>query len=313
MALPPCLVIVGPTASGKTDAAIEAARRTGGEIVSADSMQLYRGMDIGTAKPTADEQRGVRHHLLDALEIGERSDAAHFRQLALEAIAEIRLRGAFPIVVGGSGLYIRALTRGVFEGPGRDDAVRARLEMKETSVLHANLERVDPVAAAKIGARDRRRLIRALEFFEATGEPISARQTQWSGSQVTEDATAPRVVGLNRAREDLYYRCERRVDRMFASGLMDEVRELLGRGLATAPTASKAIGYADAIRHLSGTLSLEETIALVKKKTRQYAKRQLTWFRKEPGITWVNVSAEEKVDSIAKRVITLMEAHPPPS
>ncbi len=298
----PFVVLLGPTAVGKSEVAVELALETGGEIVSADSMQIYRGMDIGTAKPSAEERRGVPHHLFDALEISELCDAARFRAMAMAAIDGIRKRGALPIVTGGSGLYIRALTQGVFDGPGRDEALRARLEEEETPVLREQLVRVDPKAAAKIGVGDRRRMIRALEIFEMTGTPISSRQTQWGGHVAGRDVM-PRLVGLSRSRAELYRRCDARVDRMFGGGFLDEVRRLMREGLARSPTAVKAIGYSDAMRHLSGEMTLVEAVKQVKQKTRNYVKRQTAWFRREPGIVWLEVADGEDAATTAERAL----------
>lgn len=290
------LYLVGPTAVGKSEVAIELALRLGGEVISADSMQVYLGMDLGTAKPTVAERRGVPHHLLDVFDLAERCDAARFRALALEAAGGIVARGKVPIVAGGTGLYVRALARGLFEGPGRDEALRAKLEAITSEELWARLERADPASAARMKDRNRRRMVRALEVFEMTGRPISEAQTQWDA------AAAPPMFGLVRGREDLRKRCDARVERMFARGFVDEVRALAARGLAASPTASKAIGYADVLRFLAGKLAEKDLVVTVQRRTWQYARRQMTWFRRETGITWIECAEGESPSATAERV-----------
>ncbi|MBI4024944.1 MAG: tRNA (adenosine(37)-N6)-dimethylallyltransferase MiaA [Verrucomicrobia bacterium] len=296
--------LVGPTAVGKSEVAVELALQLGGEIVSADSMQVYRGMDIGTAKLTMEQRRGVPHHLLDLLDVTQSWDVAKFRELAVAAIAAIQSRDARPIVVGGSGLYVRSLTRGIFQGPGRNQKLRDQLESMETERLRQRLLEADPAAACRIEARDRRRMIRALELFEATGRPISSFQTQWKQGA---SAAVP-LVGLNRPRPELHRRCDERVDRMFVRGFVEEVRQLLERRLKQGPTAAKAIGYAEVIRHLSGELGLEETIFLVKQRTRQFVRRQLSWFRHEPNIRWLDLSEDESSVRITERIREMAES-----
>lgn len=303
---PRLLFLLGPTAVGKSAVAIELALRLGGEVVSADSMQVYRGMDIGTAKPGPSERRGVAHHLLDVVDPDQGFDVAQFRDLTRSAIAEIQARGKRPILVGGSGLYVRALTRGIFEGPGRDEQLRAELEELDPVILRQRLLEIDPVAAAKIDPHDRRRMVRALEFYQATRTPISSQQTQWGSHEPIVPAD-PCLIGLRHPREVMYRRCDRRVDGMFSKGLVEEVRLLLGRGLAKAPTAAKAIGYAEVIRHLAGELTLPQTVELVKRRTRNLVKRQLTWFRRETDIRWLDLSETDPADSIASRIANMIQ------
>ncbi len=331
------IFLLGPTAVGKSEVAIELASRIGGEIVSADSMQIYRGMDVGTAKPLLKERRGIPHHLMDVMDIHERCDVARFRKLAHTAILDIRKRGAQPIIVGGSGLYVRALTQGLFEGPGRNEKVRADLDKLDTKALHERLKEMDSDAAARISPQDRRRMIRALEFFMTTGQPISAIQTQWIapseslfenpplltkeglGEVGRDQATPcsppcqgghlkrqndPHLIGLNRPRAELYRRCDARVEAMFPRGFIDEVRDLMKRGLKESPTAAKAIGYREVMQHLSGELALDETIECVKKSTRNFVKRQLTWFRREPDVKWMDLSEKDSASEIAARIQT---------
>lgn len=293
------IFLLGPTAVGKSELAIELALGIGGEIVSADSMQIYRGMDVGTAKPLLKERRGILHHLMDVLDIHERCDVARFRKLAHTAILDIRKRGAQPIIVGGSGLYVRALTQGLFEGPGRNEKVRADLDELDTKALHERLKEMDSDAAARIKPQDRRRMIRALEFFMTTGQMISTVQIQWNQEG---DKMGYQLIVLNRPRVELYRRCDARVEAMFSSGFIDEVRDLMERGLKNSPTAAKAIGYREVMQHLSGELALNETIECVKKSTRNFVKRQLTWFRREPNVKWMDLSEKDSALAIASRI-----------
>ena len=275
------LFIVGPTAGGKTAVAIELALRLNAEVVSADSMQVYRGLDIGTAKPSATERAAVPHHLLDICEPDEIFDAKRFVELAANVIAEIQDRGHVALVVGGTGLYVRALRHGLFDGPARDPMLRVRLEALPAPALFAELQSVDPQTAARIDRHNPRRLVRALEVFYATGKPIAALQTQW---QMSAERPAPsRIFGLTRARAELNARIERRIDEQLAAGWLREVERLLARGVAANPTAMQAAGYRELAAHLRGEVSLADAVALIKTRTRQLAKRQLTWFRREPG------------------------------
>lgn len=298
----PWLVLVGATASGKSEVAVELAREVQGEIVSADSMQIYRGMNIGTAKPSLKERRGVPHHLFDVLDLDQRCNVADFRMRALEAIASIQSRGGKALLVGGSGLYIRALTQGLFEGPGRDERLRTQLEGLGTEELRQRLLKVDPISAKKMEEGDRRRIIRALECHALTGRPISTLQTQWN------EKKGWRIVGLNRSRDELYERCDTRVDRMFREGFVEEVELLMSRGLETSPTASRAIGYVEIMRYLRGELSWDETVKIVKQKTRNFVKRQWTWFRKEPGIHWIEIKRGESSISISQRILAWIDS-----
>ncbi|MDD2709989.1 MAG: tRNA (adenosine(37)-N6)-dimethylallyltransferase MiaA [Verrucomicrobiae bacterium] len=299
----PVIFLTGPTAAGKSGAAVELALQLDGEIVSADSAQVYRGMDIGTAKLPPEERRGVPHHLLDILDVTESWDAARFRRLAIEAIAAIRSRNRQPLVAGGSGLYVRAVTRGLFDGAGRDEKVRSQLEQIETTVLRQKLVQADPAAAARISANDRRRMIRALECHQVTGQPISAMQTQWAASQPPPPDIGPfQIIGLERSRPEIYDRCNRRVDLMLKNGLVDEVRTLLTKGLVADSTAGQAIGYAEIIAHLRGEYPLDTAAERIKQRTRHFAKRQWTWFRREPGLKWLAITPDESVASVARRI-----------
>jgi len=282
-------VILGPTAVGKTDVAIRLAERWGGEIISADSSAVYRGLDIGSAKPTPDEQRRVRFHLIDVADPSEVFTAARFRELALQAIADIQARGKRVLIVGGTGLYLRVLLHGFsLAPPPADPEVRARwkaeVERVGAPALHARLQQIDPIAAARIHPNDAVRITRALEVYEMTGVPIS----QW---QRRAEAELPAIkVGLTMPREQLYARIDQRVDKMIAQGMLQEVQTLLQNGYNPEQPALKGLGYRHLIGYLQGRFSWDEAVRLWKRDTRRYAKRQMTWFRKEPGVHWVNAS-----------------------
>jgi tRNA dimethylallyltransferase len=293
------LVIAGPTASGKTALAIDVARRAGGEIVNADSQQVYRGLDVGTAKPTPEERAAAPHHLLDVVEPGEGMDAARFTALADAAIADIAARGKLPIVAGGTGLYVRALLHGVVEAPGRDPALRARLEAEAAAAgrpaLHARLAAIDPEAAARIRENDLVRVVRALEIA-ASGLRPSALFAAHAFLPDRYDAT---LVALEPPRAELHARIEARVRRMFEGGLLDEARSLLSRfGGALPPRLP--IGYAEAVAVLGGALPLDEAVRRVTVAHRRYARRQVIWLRKERGVEWLAPPWDP--DALARRV-----------
>jgi tRNA dimethylallyltransferase len=286
------LFLVGPTAVGKSAVALELAARLDAEIVSADSMQVYRGMDIGTAKPTAAERRRVPHHLLDVADPRETFDVKQFVMLAQAAIADIQARHKTPLVVGGTGMYVRALRQGLFEGPGRDPALRARLEVLPAAELFAELQRLDPATAARIDRHNPRRLVRALEVFHATGRSIAELQREWTTAPVGT------IIGLARDRDDLNARIERRIAEQIRAGWVDEVRCLVAGGV----TAFTATGYRELAAHLRGELSLPAAVALIGTRTRQLAKRQMTWFRREPGIRWFAVPRDESPVTTSHRL-----------
>lgn len=279
--------LVGPTGVGKTEASLWLAKRIDAEIVSADSMLVYRGMDIGTAKPTSEERESVSHHLIDILEPTESFSVGTYRQLAKDAIADIHGRGKMVLVCGGTGLYVRALVDGLFEGPAADWPLREELEAEAErsgpESLHARLMEVDPETAGKLSPKDVRRVIRALEVHSAAHRPISELQSQWK-----HRGGAPIMLGLTMNRSLLYQRIEERVDRMFEGGLVEETERLLEAGLRTNRTAMQAIGYKEVVAYLDGECSREEAKTLLKRNSRRYAKRQLTWFRKDDRIRWYN-------------------------
>lgn len=285
------LVIAGPTAVGKTDTALAVAKRVGGEIISADSVQVYRGLDIGAAKPTRQEREEVPHHLLDIVGPTENYTVARYQDDAARVIAEVQGRGKLPILVGGTGLYIRAVVQGyAFGEKGEDKALRDRLrreaEEHGPEALHRRLAVVDPVSAAKLHPNDLRRVIRALEFYESSCEPISRQERRTAGESVYDT----QMFCLSMPRELLYRRIETRVDQMVAAGLVDEVRGLLNNGVPMDAKSMQSLGYKQLVAHLQGELSLEAAVALIKRDTRRYAKRQLTWFRREEHAVWLDLT-----------------------
>jgi len=285
--MPPVLAIVGATATGKSALAMALAERLSGEIVNADALQAYRGFDIGTAKPSRADRERVPHHLLDILDPHETYSAGEFARRAREAIAEIRERGGVPIVVGGSGLYQRALFAGISPIPPGDPRVRselrARLAHEGLDSLHAELARLDPRTAARLSAGDSQRVLRALEVALVSGRPLSS----WIAEQpFGNQGIAAIRVGLTLPRSILYDQISGRVARMIVAGWKDEVAGLLRRGLSADLPAFQAIGYRQIVRHLEGEASLEQAVAEIVKDTRRFAKRQETWFRKEPDVTW---------------------------
>ena len=281
------VVVLGPTAVGKSRVAVDLALRFGGEVVSGDSIQVYRGFDIGADKPGPEARRGVPHHLIDIAGPEAQYTAADFVRDALAAARDIAGRGRLPIVAGGTGLYLKALVDGLFPGPGRDMARRAVLEdearEKGLDALFRRLEAADPAYARTIRGRDKVRIIRALEVLEATGRPMSEhfRETR----SPVEGRTLVRI-GLALDRQALCRRIEDRVDRMFARGLVEEVQGLLARGVPASAAPFRALGYRQVVRYLAGEIGLDESVSLTKIATRQYAKRQMTWFRKMAGVAW---------------------------
>ncbi|MDB5323645.1 MAG: miaA [Phycisphaerales bacterium] len=285
------LVVLGPTASGKSDLALELARRTGAELLSMDSMQVYRGMDIGTAKPTAVERAAVPHHLIDVVDPSEEFTVARFVELADAIIADCGNRGVPLIATGGTPLYYKALFEGLFEGPPADDLIRARLREESGDELHRRLSAVDPAAAARIHANDTRRVIRALEVYEITGQPITSFQTDWAAADKRHAAV---WVGLNWDKDALNRRINARVKAMIAAGWLDETRALLERYGTLSKTAAEATGYADLIAHIQGKTSLEDAIEQIKISTRQLARKQMKWFRRWGQVKWIDGSIDFK-------------------
>jgi tRNA dimethylallyltransferase len=297
---PPVVAVVGPTATGKTALAVTLARRLGGEVVNADSMQLYRGMDIGTAKPDPAERDGVTHHLLDLWHVREPASVAEYRQRARAEIDRLRASGVVPLLVGGSGLYVRAVLDEL-DFPGTDPAIRARLEEELTAVgperMHARLAAVDPAAGAAVLPSNGRRIVRALEVVELTGGPFRA--------QLPEPRPHyPSVtLGLDREPAELDERIASRVARMWAAGFVDEVAALAADGLREGPTASRALGYAQVLAQFDGTLSADEARERTIRTTRRFVRRQRSWFRRDPATTWLDAARPDLADA-AVAVIT---------
>lgn len=285
MAVPcPILVILGPTASGKTAVSLAAAREAKAEVLSVDSMQVYRGMDVGTAKPTASERGGIPHHLIDVVEPTEPFTVARFVESADAVIADAGRRGVPLVATGGTPLYYKALFEGLFEGPGADEAVRARLREAPNEELFRRLAEVDPEAAARIHVNDHKRLVRALEVYELTGKPISSFQTHWAAPAWRHRAA---WVGLDWDRDTLNRRINARVKAMIAAGWVDEVRRLLDGHAPLSHTAAEATGYRELIDHLAGKTTLDEAVEQIKIATRQLARRQMKWFRRFREVKWV--------------------------
>jgi tRNA dimethylallyltransferase len=303
--LPDVLAVVGPTATGKTDVGVLLAEALGAEIVSADCMAVYQGMDIGTAKPTSEQRQRVRFHLIDVCRPDEPFNVARFQQMALDAIRQIRGRRLLPIVVGGTGLYVRALLDGFHIPPAAaNEALRQQLwqEAKRlgSAALHARLQEVDPRAASRIHPNDAVRIIRALEVYLVTGRPIS----EWQQRQPPLEVGRARRFGLTMPRELLYRRINERVMRMIAQGWLEEVRQLLEAGYDPNLPAMRSLGYGELVQVIQGKLNLQEAIALIQRETRRFAKRQLTWFRTDKQVEWIDASqgAEETARQIVKRL-----------
>jgi tRNA dimethylallyltransferase len=294
---PKPIFLAGPTAVGKSAVALALAEKVGGEVISVDSMQVYRGLDIGTAKPSSAERARVPHHLIDVAELTESFDAAKFVALANQAVAEIQTRGHVPIFCGGTGLYFKAFLEGLGEAPPSDEKLRAELEAAPLADLLRELAQRDPATFATVDRQNPRRVVRAVEVIRLTGKPFSTQRARW-GEAPDEPTPQPngsrgrsphQMVCLSRPAADLHVRINARVDEMFAAGLVEETRRLLERGLEQNKAAMQAIGYRQVVEHLRGERTLTETIELVKIKTRQFAKRQLKWFRKHAKAQWIEL------------------------
>ena len=298
----PPIFITGPTAVGKSAIALALAEKTGGEIISVDSMQVYRGLDLGTAKPSATEREKIPHHLIDVCDLHAAFDAAQFIRLAQKAVAEIQSRVRTPIFCGGTGLYFKAYFDGLGEAPPSDKKLRAELENSSFASLLQELHERDPAAYEKIDKQNPRRVIRAVEVIRLTGKKFSELRTEWKqGARSKEQGL--RFFCFTRSVEDLHARINARVDEMFTRGLVDETRELLKHGLAENKFAMQAIGYRQVVEHLRGERDLVATIELVKTKTRQFAKRQLTWFRRHGNCEWIELQTDDSAEEILPRLI----------
>lgn len=305
----PLILLAGPTAVGKSEVALLLAEKIGGEIVSVDSMQVYRGLDIGTAKPTQEERTCVRHHLIDVMDLTESFDAAQFARLARDAVAEIQARGHVPILCGGTGLYFRAFLDGLGDAPAANAALRAELEQTPLPDLLSELAMKDPASYERIDRQNARRVIRALEVIRLTGRPQSQQRAGWSRTAPGPIATGAELfIGLSRSSADLQQRIALRVEKMFEQGLVAETEQLLKHGLAGNRTAMQALGYRQVVEHLRGLRALPDTIELVKIRTRQFAKRQMTWFKKYGPSNWINLSLQNTPQSSVCDIIGRLDA-----
>ncbi len=304
--MPKFLVICGPTASGKSGAGALLAEILCGEVVSADSMQVYRGLDIGTDKAPMELRRRVPHHMIDVVEPGEGYSAARYEREAGATLDRLIERGKLPIVVGGSGLYIKILINGIFPSPPASAAIRKRLKEeaghKGVAALYERLLAVDPAYASTAAPTDLRRIVRALEVFELTGSPFSAWHEKHRAEGKPRDAL---MVGLMRPRETLYRRIDDRVDEMFARGLVDEVRQLCERGYGDALKHLRPLGYMEVIDCLEDRIDLAEAVRLTKRNSRRFAKRQMTWFRKE-NVNWIELTATDEARETADKIMSLL-------
>lgn len=306
-----CWFLTGATAVGKTAIGLALARRLGAEIISLDSMAIYRGMDIGTAKPTPQQQAELPHHLIDVADPGEDYSIARYLEAAHAKIVEIRDRGREVLFVGGTPLYLKALLRGLSTGPPADWQLREEIESEIAVVgsqaLYDRLEQVDPVAASQIHPHDSRRLIRALEVFRATGQPISHQQLQFEESSLADQR---RVFVLRRSREEQNQRIEQRVEQMIDRGLVNEVRSLTSAGKQLGRTAGKAVGYREVIDHFAGRIDAETMVEKIKASTRRFAKRQGTWFRSLSESRFLDLEGEVATEQIAQEVAQAGESAP---
>ncbi|MCC6240469.1 MAG: tRNA (adenosine(37)-N6)-dimethylallyltransferase MiaA [Phycisphaerales bacterium] len=294
----PLIALIGATASGKSAVALELAQRLGGELLSVDSMQVYRGMDIGTAKPSRSEQALVRHHMIDLVEPTETFTVSRFVQQADAIIADASTRAVRLIAAGGTPLYYKSLFHGLFDGPAADSALRRRLTELGNDALYARLSEVDPAAAVRIHRNDTKRLIRALEVYELTGQPISALQTDWASPSVRHEA---RWFGLYWDKDQLNRRINARVRQMMADGWLEEARALLQHSGQLSQTAAMATGYHELFEHIAGRISFDEAVEQIKIATRQLAKRQIKWFRRFEQVTWLDGS--DSAPALAEQIV----------
>jgi tRNA dimethylallyltransferase len=295
------ILIFGVTASGKGRLAFELAKSLGAEIISVDSMKVYRRMDIGTAKPPKEARDQIPYHLIDVIEPSDSFSVARFLELANTAIDDIKRRNKPIIAVGGTALYIKAMLYGLFEGPGADEQIRAELKAQASDQglqsLYGQLQKIDPDAASRISSNDARRIIRALEVYRLTGKPISSFQSQWNQSSSDEWT----IIGLRRDKTEESKRINARVKKMIDAGLVDEVKRLLAEPKPLSDQARCAIGYAEIIDHLAGKTTLDDAIELIKKNTRKLAKAQRTWFKTFKNVCWFDLAPDETVESVLAR------------
>jgi len=301
------ILILGVTGSGKGRLAFELAKAVGAEIISVDSMKVYRRMDIGTAKPPVQARKEIQYHLIDVVEPSDSFSVGLFLDMAMAGVEQIKNRGKPVIAVGGTALYIKALLYGIFDGPGGDEQIRRQLqdraEAEGLEQLYRQLQSIDPTAAENIHPNDAKRLIRALEVFQITGKPISSLQKQWHPNQTAHDWT---VIGLRRQKADASGRINSRVKTMMETGLVEEVKSLLAEDKPLGKQARCAIGYAEIIEHLQVGLSLQEVVEQVKKNTRRLAKNQRTWFKTFSGVNWLDIQPEETTQVTLERAEALL-------
>ncbi len=300
----PLVVIVGPTAVGKSEVAIELAKRIKGEIVSCDSRQVYKYLNIGTAKPTKEEKKKIPHHLIDIMEPDEEFNAFLYARRAHKAISRIHRKKKIPILVGGSGLYVRATVDGIFLGAKKNKAIRERLRKFSGDTLYRKLKKVDSETASRLHPHDRVRIIRALEVYELTGQSISALQEISKGKKPNYNLT---MIGLKRGRKELYQRINERVAEMIKEGLVEEVRGLLQRGFSQGLIALKGLGYKEIIGYLDGEYDSKEAIRLLKRNSRRFAKRQLTWFNKDKRIHWIEIKKGDSTSKVVSQIARLLK------
>lgn len=304
----PLVVLLGPTAVGKSRVAIQVAKHFGTEILTADSRQVYRGMDIGTDKPTAEDLQTVRHRLLDLVNPDEAFNTGWYRRAALDHIEQLYVADLLPLVVGGTGLYIRTLIRGLCPAPQADPIVRADLkkfrEQAGRTGLYAELMRVDPAAAARLHPNDESKVMRALEVYRLSGRLMSEMQAE---HQFQEAPFSALVIGLHRAKEALYRRIDERIDWQLAHGMIEETRSLLDRGYGRELGSMKGLGYRHIGAYLANEYEHAEMVRQFKRDTRRFAKRQMTWFRKEPGVEWFFIDEDEPLEQVGRRVITRID------
>ena len=325
-------MIVGPTAVGKSEVAIELAKRMKGEIISCDSRQVFKYLNIGTAKPTKEERKKVPHHLIDIIEPDEEFNAFLYAQRVYKAISGIHRKRKTPILVGGSGLYLRAVIDGIFPGAGRNEKIRERLEKFSSGCLYKKLKETDPKTALRLHPHDKVRILRALEVYELTGQPISVLQKVSKGRKPDYEGALPlapstkkaritrfssnserlsyydlTMIGLKREREELYRRINRRGEEMIKEGLVKEVKNLLKKGFAQDLIALKGLGYKEIIGYLNGEYDLKEAIRLLKRNSRRFAKRQLTWFNKDKRIHWIEIAEKESANRVASQIANMVE------
>ena len=314
---PTLFVLVGPTAVGKTEVAIHLAEQLGAEIISADSMLVYRGMDIGTAKPTREERRRVPHHMIDVVEPEEEYSVARYANEASARIAEVVSRGKLPMVVGGTGLYVQAVVDGIPLPPAPPDhdfraAMRDVAKNFGAEELHRRLQAVDPVSAARLHPRDVKRVIRALEIHHVTGNPASSFRSSGGPASYLDQSSRHRynavVLGLRREREELYRRIEERADRMLAQGFLDEVERLVQRGCHRGMTSMQGLGYRHLIGYLLGETDLETAVSQWKRDTRRFAKRQLTWFGQDKRIQWITIT-DKPMSDLLREIMDIADSY----